>query len=59
MSEAANSSTPDRHNTVFVVTLVFAVIATVFVGLRMLSKGWIVKRFTTDDWFTVAAWVCT
>lgn len=53
----ATSSSPDRHTTVFIVTLVFTVLATVFVGLRMLSKGWIVKRFTTDDWFTVAAWI--
>ncbi|WVQ73497.1 hypothetical protein IAR50_003069 [Cryptococcus sp. DSM 104548] len=47
----------DRHTTVFVVTLVFAIFATVFIGMRMLSKGWIVKRYTLDDWFAVAAWV--
>ncbi|ODO00090.1 hypothetical protein I350_06715 [Cryptococcus amylolentus CBS 6273] len=56
MAEVQNGLA-DRHTTVFVVTLVFSVFATAFIGMRMLSKGWIVKRYTLDDWFAVAAWV--
>ncbi|WVQ84257.1 hypothetical protein IAT38_006409 [Cryptococcus sp. DSM 104549] len=53
----SSAATPSRETAVFTVTLVVSVLATVFTGLRMLSKGWIVRRFTSDDWFTVLAWV--
>ena len=47
-----------RATVVFNVTLVLAVVATVFVGLRITSKWIVVKRNNSDDVFTIIAWVC-
>lgn len=47
----------DRSPTVFIVTLVLGVFATAFVGFRVVSKIWVVKRFALDDTFAVVAWV--
>jgi hypothetical protein len=47
----------DRGKTVFVVTLVMSVLATVFTGARMWSKWGVVKRVSADDWLVVLAWV--
>jgi hypothetical protein len=47
-----------RATVVFNVTLVLAVVATVFVGLRITSKWTVVKRNNSDDVFTIIAWVC-
>jgi hypothetical protein len=46
-----------RADVVFNVTLVLAVVATVFVGLRITSKWIVVKRNNSDDVFTIIAWV--
>lgn len=46
-----------RASTVFDVTLVLCVFATVFVALRLISKWGIVKRNNSDDVFTIIAWV--
>ena len=46
-----------RATVVFNVTLVLAVVATVFVGLRITSKWIVVKRNNSDDVFTIIAWV--
>ncbi|WVR06693.1 hypothetical protein IAU60_003725 [Kwoniella sp. DSM 27419] len=47
----------DRSAAIFTVVLVMAVLATTFTSLRMVSKGWIVRKITSDDWVTVLAWV--
>jgi hypothetical protein len=47
----------DRGPTVFTVTLVLSILATVFVALRLVSKWYIVKRSNSDDVFTIIAWV--
>lgn len=47
----------DRSPAVFVVTLILGILATVFVALRVISKLWVVKRFTSDDILAVVAWV--
>jgi nicotinamide riboside transporter PnuC len=47
----------DRGPTVFTVTLVLSILATVFVALRLVSKWCIVKRSNSDDVFMIIAWV--
>jgi hypothetical protein len=46
-----------RAPVVFNATLVLAIVATVFVALRLLSKWIVVKRNNSDDVFTIIAWV--
>ena len=46
-----------RSAVVFNVTLVLAIVATVFVALRIISKWVVVKRNNSDDVFTIIAWV--
>jgi hypothetical protein len=46
-----------RAPAVFNVSLVLAIVATVFVILRIISKWVVVKRNNSDDVFTVIAWV--
>ncbi|KAK4687873.1 MFS transporter, FHS family, L-fucose permease, partial [Tremellales sp. Uapishka_1] len=46
----------DRGPAAFTVTLVTAIIATVFVLLRMISKWGVTRRTDLDDWFTISAW---
>ncbi|WVO18619.1 hypothetical protein L204_106338 [Cryptococcus depauperatus] len=57
MSNISEDVSPDRHIIVFIVTLALTIVAAAFTGLRLLSKGWIVRRYTLDDWFTVASWI--
>ncbi len=33
------------------------VLSTIFVSLRMVSRTWIVRKVTLDDYFIVVAWV--
>lgn len=46
-----------RATVVFNVTLGLAIVATVFVALRITSKWIVVKRNNSDDVFTIIAWV--
>lgn len=46
-----------RATVVFNVTLVLAIVATVFVVLRIISKWVVVKRNNSDDVLTIIAWV--
>lgn len=46
-----------RASIVFDVTLILAILATVFVALRLVSKWVVVKRNNSDDVFTIIAWV--
>jgi len=54
---AANGSFPDRGPAVLAVTTTTLVTASVFVGLRLVSRIAIVKNVTWDDHFIVLAWV--
>lgn len=45
-----------RGEVVFAVTIVVFSLATVVVALRMLSRGYIVKRIHLDDYFILLAW---
>jgi hypothetical protein len=47
----------DRTSAVFVVTLVVTIIGTVFVILRLISKGLVVKKLTGADALVSLAWV--
>jgi len=46
-----------RSEAVFAVTLVFFLLATVFVGMRMVSRLAIVKKVDWDDGLMGIAWV--
>jgi hypothetical protein len=48
----------DRGPAVRVVTIVFLVLATIFVTLRMWSRVGIVKKVSADDYVMLLAWVC-
>ncbi|RMZ75049.1 hypothetical protein DV737_g5491, partial [Chaetothyriales sp. CBS 132003] len=47
----------DRGPATSAVTIIFVVIATVFVAGRFFSRGYLVRRITQDDWWMLAAWV--
>lgn len=47
----------DRGPTVFVVTLVLIVAATVFVVLRLISKWGVTRKATADDYVIIVAWL--
>lgn len=47
----------DRSGAVFIVTLVLSITATVFVLLRLASKGLVVRKLTSDDYVIVLAWI--
>jgi hypothetical protein len=49
---------PDRGPAVRVVTIVFLVLATIFVTLRFVSRAGIVKKVSADDYVMLFAWVC-
>jgi hypothetical protein len=55
---ADSTSNPhSRGPAVLIVTVVFMILATIFVFLRMVSRIGIVKRVTLDDYFMMLAWV--
>jgi hypothetical protein len=54
---AANGSFPDRGPAVLAVTTTTLVVASVFVGLRLVSRIAIVRNVTLDDYFIVLSWV--
>lgn len=47
----------NRSPVVFVVTLVFTILGTVFTALRLISRGLVVRRVTWADGLVVVAWV--
>jgi hypothetical protein len=47
----------DRGPTVFVVTLVLIVVATVFVVLRLISKWGVTRKANADDYVIIVAWL--
>ena len=46
-----------RSDAVFAVTLVFFTLASVFIGMRMVSRLFIVKKIDWDDGLMGIAWV--
>ncbi|KAI6379951.1 hypothetical protein MCOR25_001849 [Pyricularia grisea] len=48
---------PDRGPAVFIVTTTTLILATVFVGARLVCRGLIVRRFGRDDLSIVIAWL--
>jgi hypothetical protein len=48
---------PNRAPAVLAVTVIFIVCSTVFVALRLVSRGAIVRKVGLDDYFIVLAWV--
>lgn len=47
----------DRRPEVLVVSIVFFLIATVFVALRFVSRVYIVRRLSLHDYVMLLAWV--
>jgi hypothetical protein len=47
----------DRGPTVFIVTLVLIVVATVFVVLRLISKWGVTRKANADDYVIIVAWL--
>ncbi|WWD18846.1 hypothetical protein CI109_103301 [Kwoniella shandongensis] len=50
---AATTKLHDRSGAIFTVTLVTMILAVAFTVMRLISKGWIVRKVTLDDWFAV------
>ena len=46
----------DRGPAVSAVTIIFIVLATVFVAARFFTRGYLVRRIVQDDWWILAAW---
>lgn len=46
-----------RSQTVFAVTVAMFACATLFIFFRMLSRIWIVRKVSLDDYFILLAWV--
>ena len=54
----APSSHPEtRASTLLAVTIIYQVVLTITVGLRTLSRVFISKAFSADDWMIVPAYV--
>ena len=51
-----HGSLQGRSQAVLAVTVVLLVLCTLFIVLRMISRGAIVKKIAMDDYFIVAAW---
>lgn len=47
----------DRSGVTFIVTLVFTILGTIFVALRLVSRGLVVKKVDWADGLVVLAWV--
>ena len=48
----------DRRPEVLVVSIIFFVIATVFVVFRFVSRIFVVRKVGIHDYFMLLAWVC-
>lgn len=56
-NDDSGGSVPDRGPAVFAVTLSTLVVASVFVGARLLCRQFIVKNISWDDRMMLLAWV--
>lgn len=59
MADSTNGGGPieTRGPVVFAVTTAMMVITTIFVGLRLFSRFYVVRRISWDDYFIILAWV--
>lgn len=57
MADNNISSMSSRSEAIFGVTIAFFACATLFVTLRMLSRIWIVKKVSLDDYVILVAWL--
>ncbi len=48
---------PDRRQSVLVVTIATLAISTIFIAARLVSRLFIVRRVTWDDYLIVFGWV--
>lgn len=48
-----------RGPATFGVTTALIVVATVFVAARFFTRGYIVRSIKNDDWWILAAWICS
>ncbi|KAH8591276.1 major facilitator superfamily domain-containing protein [Bisporella sp. PMI_857] len=48
---------PSRGKAVFIVTTVTFILATIFVASRLISRFFILRHKTGDDWLMIVAWV--
>jgi hypothetical protein len=53
----ADNDVPTRGSSVLIVTIIFLVLATIFVTLRLISRVGIVKKISADDYVMLLAWV--
>jgi hypothetical protein len=51
------TSSTNRGTTVFVITLVPIILATIIIGLRLISKWGLTRRATLDDFVAIIAWL--
>jgi hypothetical protein len=54
----ADNGLATRGTSVLAVTIIFLVLATIFVALRVVSRVGIVKKVGLDDYVMLLAWVC-
>lgn len=57
MADSGIASMTTRSEAVFAVTVAVFACSTVFVFFRILSRVWIVRRVSLDDYFMLLAWV--
>lgn len=55
-TQSDSADIPDRGPSVFAVTTVTLVLASVFVAARLYTRLRIVRQFSWDDWFIMLAW---
>ncbi|KAH8911740.1 hypothetical protein BR93DRAFT_12679 [Coniochaeta sp. PMI_546] len=47
----------DRSGQIIAVNVLFMVLCTVTVGLRVFCRGWIIRSFGVDDWLMLVTWL--
>ena len=57
MADAETLAAQNRGPTVLAVVIVFLVLSTVFIALRLVSRFGVVKRIGSDDYAIILAWV--
>jgi hypothetical protein len=57
MVQLDSDGIPTRGPAVLVVTAIMIILSTIFVFLRMISRTFIVRKVSLDDYFMILAWV--
>jgi hypothetical protein len=47
----------NRRPVTLAVTVIMLSLSTIFVGARLFTRTWMVRKVQLDDWFIFAAWV--